>query len=147
MSKKKQEEVLTEKEQAVMDELDQKIAGIEASKEAEKLKKEAEEAAFDRLCRAMGKDPEALRAQEKAIENINEPMEYDLGNTVCRINGIRYSGRGVAPRGIAEQIMNMASNRRGRLLKELVGHEHILKELQGGGFTMKPVRKIKTDLE
>lgn len=129
-----------EKVAAGVADIEARIKALEAENAA--LKKKADEAGFDRVARALGHDPAEIRALEKSKADNEELMEYDIGPTVVHINGLPYSGKGEAPRGMAEMIVSMASARRQRLLKEQIGHEYILKELSHGVYTAKVVKRL-----
>lgn len=111
------------------------------------LKKQAEEAAFDRVCRALGVNPNEVREAEKVRAQAEEVLEYDIGSTVVWINGVAYSGQGKAPRGVVEVLLHAAGTRRMRLLREKIGHDYLLQEIAGGGFGSKLIGKVNEEGE
>lgn len=90
--------------------------------DAEKLKKDAEDAAFKRICDVMGLDHKAMLEKEKAVE-AEQDMEVNLGRHIIRVNGIRYTGIVKGKRSFIEQLAAMAGARAMRLLNEMIGNK------------------------
>lgn len=102
-----------------------KIAELEAKVAA------GEEAALQRVCKAMGIDPKAIEAAKPAKP---EPQITCFVGTPVHINGNQYLGKVTVPYGVFEMLQEMLGKRRQRLLRELTGNNYILKELQSGGM-------------
>jgi hypothetical protein len=115
-------------------------------KEIEELKAKVmagENAALDRVCKAMNIDPESLKTQEPKKEDI---IRLDVNHPVY-INGKEFFGTVEVPKSVAEVIQQALGDRRSRILRELTGTNYKIESIAGGGFAGRKVGEIGMDGE
>lgn len=108
-------------------------------KELEAKVAEGEEGAMKRVCKALKIDEEEVIAEEakKPEDIIRFHCPYPVG-----INGREYFGLVEAPLSIYRSIQHTLSVRRQRILNETIGNDHLIKEINGGGFKAEVVSRI-----
>lgn len=154
MSKKKIEEKQAEAAMAASEEAPQGAQQDEAAELIEKklaeleskqkqIQKEAEEAALKRMCAASGISYDQVIAKEQA-EKDDPESEVDLGSSVVRVNGRRYSGAVRGKRSFVECLAAMAGSRKMRLLNEAIGNKGVV-ELLSEGIRTRVVGQFSED--
>lgn len=151
MAKKNDDKKQPELEQAVLPETADQVAQAEAPKAAEAPAPEEEkldpaaEKAYQLLCKQLGMDPDEIEAMAKAKAKQREReatlVDYNLGGTEVRINGVVYPNEGRAPAPVVEQLVHAAGAKKMRILRESIRHEWQIEQLAGGGFSTKLVKK------
>lgn len=97
------------------------------------------------LMKELGITQDMLDAKKAEQERAGQMMQVNLGPTVCRVNGRPYSGRVTVPAGLGEVLIEMASKKRRRILKEQFRNEHQIHQLENGGFASKLVKTTHID--
>lgn len=131
---------------AKQDALLKRVAELEAKlKAADADKAKQEEAALERVCKAMKIDPNAVKATE--TKGPDQRVIRLFVNHPVRINDRVYHGHVEVPYAIFEVIAQALGARRQRILGELTGHNYILQEIDGGGWAPRLVGRIGLDGE
>lgn len=92
-------------------------------KVSEKSAAAADEAALDRVLKALNISKAELEALEAKKEFEEEMVDYDITPIVVSINGNDQPCKGRVTRGMAEQILSMAAMLRDRMMQEALGKE------------------------
>lgn len=118
------------------EDLKKRIAELEAKVAA------GEEAALERVCKAMGTTSKEIKETE-VTEKEPEPIIECWVPTPVRVNMTIYQGKVQVPKSTFHVIQQALGDRRMRLLRELTGNNYILEELIGGqGFAPRLVGKV-----
>lgn len=106
-----------------VEELQKKLNALSDQLKSEKHRADvAEKEAVTKVCQSLGLDFDEVTAQVGTKPQIKEDlMEYNIGQTVVAINGREFTGKGVAPRGQVEMIVQMANAKLERELKAKIG--------------------------
>lgn len=103
---------------------------------------EREKAMADAL-QQLGIDPDKVSKESDEAkahrEFINEPMFFELGPVIVNLNGVEYTGSGQAPRHIVECLMETASKRQNRILREALGNSYRVEQVSGGAISSRLV--------
>jgi len=121
--------------------LEEQKAEIRAEIEAEYKAKEKglEKKAFDKVCEKLGTSQEQLDAIEKKKELSKEMMEYSVP-FVITINGKPQPMKGIAPRGVVQQIVWRSAQKRMRLMREKISTESEVVMLASGAISSRVVK-------
>lgn len=115
-------------------------------KELEDLIRNSEEQALERVCKAMGIDPNDIKKAEVKKTERSQMVRMFVHYPV-RVNSNIYQGDVTIPLDTSRVIQQALGDRRMRLLRELTGNNYILKELQGGGWAPQLIGQIGIDGE
>lgn len=107
-------------------ELKEKIANLE-----EKVKA-GEDAALERVCKALKIEPEEVEAEEAKPRKPQKMVRMYVPHEV-NINLKAYKGNVEVPSDVAEVLHQAIGARRSRLLKELTGKDYMI-EGEGGNY-------------
>lgn len=131
MSKKDQKIAATEAEIPVIstDELQARI------RELEERVRAGEQAAMDRVCKALNINPNEIAEKERARKSHEpEPMCKMWVHYPVRVNMKVYIGDTTVPLSTARVIQQALGDRRQRILAESIGSVYALKEINSGQF-------------
>jgi hypothetical protein len=122
----------------------------DSNSEKQKAKKEgakdSDQVALARILKALDITEEDLKKIEGNKSKAAEMVEYDVTPTIVKINGVPQPCRGVAPRGVVEQILACVGARRHRLLQEVLG-KSVMGEIIGSQFHARVVEVVNKEGE